>query len=178
MSTPITVRPPVSVPGPTGRRPWSTQLLREWAAARYPGVQLLEQVRLGPTSSTLVNQTVSPALEAMLRLNNWYADGILVMPQEVLCVESKMVATPGAISQVKFYVREMMRTPSMQNLMQLPFVPVVLYAEDDEDVTRFARSEGCRVELYTPSWIADYLTQVQFRNRVTPAPQVAPAPAG
>lgn len=162
-------RPPVSIPGPTGRRPWSTQLLREWAAAKYPGVQLLEQVRLGPTSSSLVGVQVAPALEAMLRLNNWYADGLLVLPNEVLCVESKMTATPGAISQVKFYVREMMRTPSLQNLMQLQFVPVVLFAEDDEDVTRFARSEGCRVELFTPPWIADYLTQVQFRNRSTPA---------
>lgn len=173
MSATITVRPPVSVPGPTGRRPWSTQLLREWAAAKYPGVQLLEQVRLGPTSSSLVGVQVAPALEAMLRLNNWYADGILVLAHEVLCVESKMAATPGAISQVKFYVREMMRTPSLQNLMQLQFVPVVLFAEDDEDVTRFARAEGCRVELFTPPWIADYLTQVQFRNRVTPPPQSA-----
>lgn len=174
MSAAVTVRPPVSVPGPTGRRPWSTQLLREWAAAKYPGVQLLEQVRLGPTSSSLVGVTVAPALEAMLRLNNWYADGLLVLNHEVLCIESKMTATPGAISQVKFYVREMMRTPSLQNLMQLPFVPVVLFAEDDADVTLFARSEGCRVELFTPPWIADYLTQVQFRNRATPAPQPAP----
>jgi len=149
-------------------------LLREWSAAKYPGVRLYEQVRLGPTSSTLSGVQVSPALEAMLRVNNWYADGILATAAEVLIVESKMQATPGAISQVKFYLREFIRTPSMANLLNLPLVPVVLFAEDDSDVTVFARGEGCRVEIYTPSWISDYLTQVQFRNRSTPA---APAPA-
>ena len=58
-------RSPVSVPGPTGRRPWSTELLREWASKRYPGEVLSEQVRLGPTSSQLSGVAVSPALEAL-----------------------------------------------------------------------------------------------------------------
>lgn len=151
-------------------------LLREWAAARYPGVRLYEQVRLGPTSSTLVGVAVSPALEAMLRLNNWYADGLLALPGEVLVIESKMQANPSAIGQVKFYLREVLRTASLANLLAYPLVPVVLFAESDVDVTAFARLEGVRVEIYTPTWIADYLTQVQFRNRTT-APQPAPAAA-
>ena len=83
-------RSPVSVPGPTGRRPWSTELLREWASKRYPGEVLSEQVRLGPTSSQLSGVQVSPALEAMLRVNNWYADGLIIRASEVLLIESKM----------------------------------------------------------------------------------------
>ena len=165
--TPIQTRSPVSVPGPKGRRPWSTMLLQQWAAAKYPTYHLYEQVRLGPTSATLQGVTVSAAFERMLRVQNWYADGIIALPDQVLCIESKMQANPGAVGQVKFYLREMMRTPELQNLMGIPFVPVVLYAENDADVTRFAQQEGCRVEIYTPSWIADYLTQVQFRNRTT-----------
>jgi hypothetical protein len=173
MSAPIVTRSPVAVPGKTGRTPWSTILLQQWAALKYPQYHLYEQMRLGPTSSTLVGVQVSPALEAMLRVNNWYADGVIALPNEVLFVESKMQSTPGAISQVKFYVREGMRTPALQNLMAIPFVPVVLFAESDNDVNMFARQEGVRVEIYTPSWISDYLTQVQFRNRVT-VPSVAP----
>lgn len=152
-------------------------LIQQWAAAKYPGYHLYEQVRLGPTSATLVNQVVSPALERMLRVQNWYADGVIALPNEVLCIESKMAATPGAVGQVLFYLREMSRTPDLQNLMHLPFVPVVLFAESDDDVNNFARQLGCRVEIYTPSWIGDFLNQVQFRNRVTapPAPAVEPS---
>ena len=167
-------RSPVSVPGPTGRRPWSTILLREWAAAKYPADRLNEQVRLGPTSSQLSGVAVSPALEAMLRVNNWYADGLIIRSTEVLLIESKMRANPSAVGQVLFYMRLGFSTPALQAAMSIPFIPVVLFAEDDHAVRLFAQQLGCRVEIYTPTWIADYLTQVQFRNRAT-APRSAPA---
>ena len=170
MSSKINSRSPVSEPGPTGRRPWSTWLLREWAALRYPGVHLYEQVRLGPTPVSLSGVTVSPELERMLKLENWYADGILVLTDQVLIIEAKVQATPGAISQVKFYWRQALRTADLANLIGMNWTPVVLWAEDDADVSNFARGEGVRVEIYTPPWIADYLQLVQFRNRI-PAPQ-------
>ena len=163
-------RSPVAFPGPTGRRPWSTLLLREWAAKKYPGARLVEQFRLGPTSAKLVGVTVSPALERALRVENWYADGIITLANEVLIIEAKVKATPAAVGQVKFYQRQAFRTPELQPLMSLPFVPVLLFAEEDADVSQFCQQEGCRVEIYTPDWIADYLTQVQFRNRSTVPP--------
>jgi len=163
-------RSPVAIPGPTGRRPWSTELLREWASKKYPGQKLIEQMRLGPTSAKLVGVTVHPSLEAALRVENWYADVVIVLPHEVLCIEAKIKANPSAVGQALFYLRLMMSTPELQMYMQVPFVPVVLFAEDDQAVGNFARGMGCRVELYTPGWIADYLTQVQFRKRSTAPP--------
>jgi hypothetical protein len=109
-------------------------------------------------------------MEAALRVSNWYADGVLELPQEVLIIEAKVKPIPGAVGQVKFYLRQGLRTPELQRIISKPFVPMVLFAEDDADVSNFARQEGCRVEIYTPRWIADYLTQVQFRNRVAGAP--------
>jgi len=162
----LDTRSPVAVPGKRGRRPWSTMLLREWAALRYPDARLVEQLRLGPTQAKLLGVEVSPALEAALRVENWYADGVLVLPSEVLIIEAKVKATPGAVGQVKFYVRQAFATLDLQRYMNLPFTPVVLFAEDDAAVSQFCRNEGCRVEIYTPHWIADYLTQVQFRTRL------------
>jgi hypothetical protein len=173
-SEPIAQRSPVSVPGPKGRRPWSTLLLREWAALKYPQGRLLEQVRLGPTEAKLQGVTVSPALERALRVENWYADGLIPLPDQVLIIEAKVKATPGAVGQVKFYLRQAFATPDLQPYMHLQFVPVVLFAEDDGAVSQFARNEGCRVEIYTPQWIADYLTQVQFRNRSSAPSIVSP----
>jgi hypothetical protein len=142
-------------------------LLREWAAVRYPGVLLREQVRLGPTSARTVGVTLDPALERALRVENWYADGLLIAPHEVAIVEAKVAATPGAVGQVLFYQRLMVSTPELTSSLNLPFVAVVLFAESDDTVNQWARQMGCRVEIYTPSWIADYLTQVQFRRRTT-----------
>ena len=145
-------------------------LLREWAALKYPGYWLREQVRLGPTQSSLVNVQVSPALEAALRVWNWYADGVLVAPGEVLVIEAKVQPTPAAVGQVLFYLELMASTPELTASLSLPFVPMVLFAESDSRVTRFAQAKGVRVEIYTPAWIADYLTQVQFRRRSTAVP--------
>src|SRR5258707_15663059 len=99
MSAVPPTRSPVTLPGPTGRRPWSTQLLREWAAIKYPSAHLFEQFRLGPTSAHLSGVKVSPALEALLRVELWYADGVLPLPNETLVIEAKVKATPGAIGQ-------------------------------------------------------------------------------
>jgi hypothetical protein len=140
-------------------------LLREWAALKYPGVLLQEQVRLGPTAATVSGVSIDPTLEAMLRVELWYADGLLITPVEVLIIEAKVKADPSAISQVLFYQRMAIRTPALADVLHLPLTPVVLYAESDNDVTQFARQLGCRVEIYTPGWIADYLVAVQFRRR-------------
>src|SRR5215469_1998224 len=164
-------RAPVAVPGPNGRKPWSTMLLREWANARYPGVALLEQFRLGPTSSELNGRTVSPAMQRMLSVYNWYADGVLVLDDQVLCIEAKIRATPSAVSQVEFYLHQMIRTPAMQQYMNRPFVPMVLWAIDDPAVSTYARNRGVRVEVYTPSWIEGYLTLSLYRTRATNPPK-------
>ena len=150
-------------------------LLREWAPLKYPQGQLFENVRLGPTQAKLVGVEVSPGFARALMVELWYADGLIVLPDQVLVVEAKVKATPGAVGQVKFYIRQLMRMPEMNDLLRLPLIPVVLFAEDDDEVTKFCRQEGVRVELYTPAWIVDYLNQVQFRNRITPPPQPPPA---
>jgi len=140
-------------------------LLREWAAIKYPGVLLREQLRLGPTAASLPGVTVSPALEAALRVENWYADGLMILPTSILMIEAKVMAVPAAVGQVLFYKRLASTTPELAPYANLPVIPVVLYAELDSTVSLFAQQLGCRVEVYTPKWIADYLTQVQFRRR-------------
>ena len=161
----LATRTPASLAGRTGRMPWSTQLLREWASVKYPNAFFREQVRLGPTEERVLGVALTPALEAALRVWNWYEDGLLVTDAEVLHVEAKVQPNPSAVGQILFYVQLARRTPDFVDLMDRPFVPVVLFAEEDDEVTAFANSLGVRVETYTPQWIADYLTRVQFRGR-------------
>jgi hypothetical protein len=150
-------------------------LLQEWVSAKYAGAQVFYELRLGPTSKSLVGVQVSPALEAMLRVANWYADAVVVTPAEVLVIEAKVDPNPGAVGQVLFYRTLIYSTPALQAFTTMPVTPVVLFAEDDSGVTPFARGLGVRVEIYTPAWIAQYLDTRQFRNRSTPIPGTTPA---
>jgi len=156
---------PVSVPGPSGRRPWSTMLLREWADRTYPGVKILENFRLGPTTLKLSGVVVTPAIEAMLRVNKSFADAILMPASETIVVEAKVRPTPSAVSQVQFYAELLPTTPDMQGRLGLPIRCALLFAADDPSVTSFARRHNCAVYIYTPPWIADYLAGVQYRGQ-------------
>ncbi len=173
---PIVMRP---TPFPNGKRsriPASSMLLQEWVTAKYPGAQVFYELRLGPTQKHLVGVEVSPVLEAMLRVANWYADCVIVTPSEGLVIEAKVDPDPSAVGQVLFYRTLIFATPQLAPYQHLQFNPVVLFAEDDSAVTPFARGLGVRVEIYTPPWIATYLVNRQFRNRATPQAGAAIAP--
>lgn len=162
--------------GKRRRTPASTMLLHEWVSLRYPQALVFYQLRLGPTNRSLVNVEVTPALERMLRIANWYADAVILDHGEGLMVEAKVEPNPSAIGQALFYLRLYWSTPELAPYAQTPFRPVVLFAENDPAVTDFARSLGVSVEIYTPPWIATYLEQVQFRGRGSRSPSPA-APA-
>lgn len=167
---PVVMRPEPIPLGIRRRTPASTMLLHEWVTARYANAQIFFELRLGPTQKHLVGVQVTPALEAMLRVANWYADCVIVTPTEGLVIEAKVDPDPGAIGQVLFYRTLIFSTPAMAPYRNISFEPVVLFAEDDSAVTPWARGLGCRVEIYTPPWIATYLQDRQFRNRSTPLP--------
>lgn len=140
-------------------------LLREWAAVKYPGYFLREQVRVGPTHESVVGVTIPPALAAALKNWNWYCDGLIVLPDSVLIIEAKVHPDPGAVGQVLFYREIAIGTPELAPLLALPWYPVVLWAEIDDGLNKWAQKFGVRVEVYTPQWIADYLQSVQLRHR-------------
>jgi hypothetical protein len=166
MAAPTIVMQSQPIPDGTRRRtPASTMLLHEWVSAKYPLAQVFYELRLGPTQKHLVGVEVSPQLEAMLRVANWYADAIIVTPNEGLVVEAKVDPDSGAVGQALFYRTLIFSTPAMQPFLHLQFNPVVLFAEDDSAMTPWARSLGVRVEIYTPTWIQTYLVNRQFRNR-------------
>jgi hypothetical protein len=145
-------------------------MLREWVSLHGWQQQAIYELRLGPTPQTLIGVTVSPQLEAMLRVALWYADLVVPTPTELLVVEAKVQPKPGAVGEALWYSRLVPTTPELAAYAHLPVVPVVLFGESNEILNAWARTLGVRVELYTPPWIAEYLSTRQFRNRNTPSP--------
>jgi hypothetical protein len=140
-------------------------LLKEWISIRYPTALVFYQLRLGPTDRSLVNVPVTPALERLLRVANWYADAVILTDTEGLIVEAKREPDPSAVGQVLFYLRLYWSTPDLLGYQQIPFSPVVLFPSNDVAVTDFARSLGVRVEIYTPPWYAAYIEGLLERRR-------------
>src|SRR5260370_38980433 len=108
---PIVMRP---TPFPNGKRSRiraSSMLLQEWITAKYPLAQVFYELRLGPTQKHLLGVQVSPQLEAMLRVANWYADAVAITPTEALVIQPKADPDPGTVGQVLYYRTLIYSTP-------------------------------------------------------------------
>jgi len=147
----------------------STRLLHEWSVIQpwqYPPIY---ELRLGPTPLSANADNITPNVEAMLRVFNRYADMVGITPREIQVIEAKVVAEPGAISQLQHYVDLVHYTPLLQQYAGRVVQPVLLFAVDDPIVHQKANAVGIRVEIFTPDWVQTYLNTKYFRRqRVIP----------
>ena len=159
-----TITPTSSPQGKNARIQASTMLLSEWAALFRPNTIHLWNLRLGPTVQTVQGVTLTPAVEGMLRRSNLYADLVSIGPSEIEIIEAKVVAEPGAISQVETYTALAPASPELKAYPGRAFVPVLLFATDSDIVRQKAIAAGIRYFIYTPSWIETYLTTKYYRT--------------
>jgi hypothetical protein len=150
--------------GPRRRTQASTRLLHEWSVLQPWDVPPIYELRLGPTPLSVNAPVLTPAVEAMLRVFNRYADMIGITPREIQVIECKMVADPGAISQLQHYVDLVHTTPLMQQYAPRMVQGVLLFAVNDPIVAQRANAVGFRVEIYSPPWTQDYLNLKYFRR--------------
>lgn len=106
----------------------------------------------------------------MLRNFNRYADMVGITPTEIQVIEAKMVAEPGAISQLQHYVDLVHTTPTMNQYPGRRVQGVLLFAVNDPVVAQRALASGLRVVIFTPLWTQEYLNLKYFRRQsVIPA---------
>jgi hypothetical protein len=137
---------------------------------QYPPIY---ELRIGPTPLVAFTQAITPAIERMLRNFNRYADMIGITPTEIQVIEAKMVAEPGAISQLQHYVDLVHTTPLMQQYGARRVVGVLLFAVGDPIIAQRALANGLRTIIFSPAWTQEYLNLKYFRRQST-IPAVTP----
>jgi hypothetical protein len=151
----------------------STKLLHEWSIMQPWSVPPIYELRIGPTPLVAAAPVLTPAIERMLRNFNRYADMIGITPSEIQVIEAKMVAEPGAISQLQHYIDLVHTTPLMRQYGGRSVVGVLLFAVGDPIVAQKAIAVGLRVIIFTPAWTQEYLNLKYFRRQST-IPAVTP----
>lgn len=135
----------------------STTLLAEWCALYHPSKTVLYEHRLGPVPQSAIGVQVTPAIARMLARSNSYADALIVDDSQLLVVEAKVIALPGAISQVVYYSRLVPQTIDLAPYRALKVTALVLSAVDNPIVAAMANEQGVLYQVYSPQWISDYL---------------------
>jgi len=148
----------------------STKLLHEWSIMQPWERPPIYELRIGPTPLVANAPVLTPKIEALLRNFNRYADMIGITPTELQVIEAKMVAEPGAISQLQHYVDLVHTTPQLAPYAARRVQGVLLFAVGDPIVAQRAQQAGLRVIIFTPAWTQEYLNLKYFRRQsVIPA---------
>lgn len=160
---------PMITPGgvpdtPQRRAGASRQLLDEWSRLQPWDVPPMYELPLGPTPLSANAPNITPAIEGMLRRFNRRADLIGITPDEIQVVEAKMVAEPGAISQLQHYIDLVHTTPLLRQYPGRRVQGVLLFAVNDPIVAQRANAAGLRVIIYTPPFAQDYLNLKYYRR--------------
>jgi hypothetical protein len=162
--TPTIVVTPIP-DGPRRRVQASTNLLHQWVTAVHPNDYAIYELRLGPTPLGPVGYPITPAVEAMLRSSNMYADVVIVEPTQIEVVEAKVVGTPSAVSQLRAYASLVLSTPDLRPYLGRQLVERHLWAVDNALARQMANAAGQVVTIFTPPWIENYLQTKWYRNR-------------
>lgn len=163
----ITVNP--IPPGARRSKFASTNLLHEWISVAHPTAVVKYEMRLGPTVLSTPGFPLSPAVEAMLRNSNLYADAVVIEPTTIEVVEAKMIGFPGAVSQLRAYAMLVMGTPELRSHIGKQLIERHLWAVDNELARQMAQNQGQVVTIFTPQWVTTYL-ETRYRNQPSLAP--------
>ena len=160
----LTITPGGIPDGPRRRTQASTRLLHEWSIMQPWDAPPIYELRICPTTLRTYNEVLTPAVEAMLRVFNRYADMVGITPTEIQVIESKVVLDPGAIGQLEYYLDLMPGTPLVREWPGRRIQGVLLAAVDDPIIHQRATARGIRVNIFTPPWVNDYLQTKYFRR--------------
>lgn len=143
------------------------RLLAEWLALRWPDARVQQQVRLGayqPSISTSgLDRTEIKALGVWRR----YADAIVYERSRLVLIEASIPADVGYVARLQLYKRLVPLTPELEEFRSLPVAMLYLCAIEDPIVTAIAREAGIAVEVYQPSWVAEFIGTLE-RNKQRP----------
>jgi hypothetical protein len=157
---------PGGVPDGARRRiPASTRLLHEWSVMQPWIAPPQYELRLGPTPLTTQTSGLTPGMQAALRNSNRFPDLVGVTAKEIQVIEAKMIADPGAVSQVLHYRDLVYATPLLRQYSNRIVQPILLWAVDDAIVHQTAVRQGIRVIVFSPAWTMEYLNTRFRRDR-------------
>jgi hypothetical protein len=155
--------------------PREMRLVSEYAAITWPNGGYWTHKRLGPpitnSAGQYMTQDEAAAVGSVFR--RW-ADLIAVEPTQLIVCEGKMIAQPGAVSQLELYMDLIATTPELEPYSDRQIVGRLLCAIPDPATTALAARHGITVAVFRPPWVDVYLAVLRRRENRAPTQLVYP----
>jgi hypothetical protein len=152
------------IPGIKMRRQTEALLCSQFVAENYPTARAYIQQYLGPLKDgkELAGLTVSEKLS--IGTGRRRADAVLVLPLELICIESYIHVHLGKLSQLMTYLELIRSTPELAPYAKLPVKGILVGAQRDPILDQMAAKFGIEVVIFRPKWVVEYLASVAARH--------------
>ena len=149
-------------------RTWEHQYLGEWLAQFRPGARALTHVHLGPIQPAMAREGLDAA--ELRGLGPWrrWADALVILPDRIEIIESKIMQTVGQTAQLQLYAALLPDTPELAEFRGRRIEMVAVVALSDPAATYQARQAGIQVVVWPPPWLSEWMAAGRPRDRRAP----------
>lgn len=145
-----------------------TRLLNEYLVAEYKGAIVYPRLRLGAAMPLTPGEALDESELRMVGVLRRWADAVVITDQELVVIEAKVRAAPGAASQLLLYDELVPFTPELRPYLSRRRVLELVYAVEDPAVSRVCERLGIRCRRFVPAWLPEYTAQLHRRETRAP----------
>lgn len=106
----------------------------------------------------LAGVDIGAASPNIYKVFNRYVDGVVFLPDRILLIEAKILAEPGAVSQLKNYAMLFYQTPEFASMAGTPLELQIVTCLADPSFLQFAKGEGVGVVIFKTPAAEQYLS--------------------
>jgi len=140
-------------------RNWESKMAYEYVSKFYANQPTWFRVSVGPVPGGSNDPLY-------YKLRRW-ADVIVVMPKEVLIIETKMMAKPDVVGQLNNYAQLFPQTPMFERYWSRPVKKRVVCSLIDGATKEFIESSGIEVEVFKGSNYEEWYNAVILKKDTT-----------
>lgn len=137
------------------KRPYTqreNRLRSEFLAAAYPGARILINPRLGAEAIDVGSAAAGGRPARGSQVSQMYADAAIVLPNQVLLWEFKIVLDGRAVGQLLEYADAWPDSPDYNQYRNLPVSLHICATAARRSALRVAKRLGIEVVFYAPAW--------------------------
>lgn len=130
----------------------------DYVRTKYPNNEAMFNVRLGGIPAKLEGVDIGGLSSNIYKVFNRYIDAVVILQNRLLLIEAKILADLGAVSQLEYYASLVQSTPELSQYSSLPLELHIVTASADPSFIGFATSKNITIDIYRPTYAAEYLT--------------------
>jgi len=137
----------------------------DYLKATYWGDQVFTNIRVGPLEPHVPRDGLSDAQKRLMGSFRRYADAVVVLPGELVVVETTMLKAVMKIGPLLEYLKLVPETPELAQFLSRPVRGELVSPIPDPRTADLCRESGLRFVVFEVDWLDFFIAEKGARFR-------------